>query len=50
MEHYRRAADGSWTYRAAGSGGRVTLSNGVDLIVDDVFVGVLDLPGDTLEL
>jgi Uma2 family endonuclease len=50
IEHYRRAADGSWTYRAAGSGGRVTLSTGVDLIVDELFAGVLDLPGDTLGL
>lgn len=49
IEHYLRAADGSWTYRAAGSGGRVTLSTGAELIVDELFAGVLDLPGDTLE-
>jgi Uma2 family endonuclease len=48
IEHYLRGADGSWTYRAVGSGGRVTLSTGVSLIVDEVFDGVLSLPGDTL--
>lgn len=46
IEHYRRAADGSWTYRAAGRGERVTLSTGAALIVDEVFAGVLELPGD----
>jgi len=46
IEHYRRAADGSWTYRAAGTGERVILSTGVALVVDEVFAGVLDLPGD----
>jgi Uma2 family endonuclease len=46
IEHYRRAADGSWTYRATGAGERVTLSTGVELLVDEVFAGVLDLPGD----
>ena len=46
IEHYRRAGDGSWTYRAAGSGERVTLSTGVVLIVDEVFAVALDLPGD----
>jgi Uma2 family endonuclease len=46
IEHYRRAADGSWTYRAAGPGERVTLSTGAALIVDETFADVLDLPGD----
>jgi Uma2 family endonuclease len=46
IEHYRRATDGSWTYRAAGTGERVLLSTGVVLAVDDVFAGVLSLPGD----
>lgn len=46
IEHYRRSVDGSWTYRAAGSGERVILSIGADLIVDEVFAGALDLPGD----
>src|SRR5262245_24026982 len=46
IEHYRRATDGSWTYRAAGPDERVTLSTGVAMIVDEIFAGMLDLPGD----
>jgi Uma2 family endonuclease len=46
IEHFQRATDGSWTYRAAGRGGRVTLSSGAALVVDEIFAGVLDLPGD----
>lgn len=46
IEHYRRSADGSWNYRAVGSGERVTLSAGIALAVDDLFVGVFALPGD----
>lgn len=46
IEHYRRAADGSWTYRAAGPGERVTLSLDAALIVDDIYAGLLSLPGD----
>lgn len=46
IEHYRRSADGDWNYRAAGPGERVALSTGVALIVDDVFAGVMALPGD----
>ena len=46
IEHYRRSADGSWTYRAAGPGERVTLSPGASLLVDDLFANVFILPGD----
>lgn len=46
IEHYRRGGDGSWVYRAAGAGGRVTLSSGIVLVVDQVFAGVFELPGD----
>jgi Uma2 family endonuclease len=46
IEHYRRAADGTWTYRAAGPGERVPLSLDAALIVDDVYAGLLSLPGD----
>lgn len=46
IEHYRRAVDGSWTYRAAGPGEHVTLSTGAALNVDEIFAGVIDLPGD----
>ena len=46
IEHFRRAPDRSWTYRAAGPGEGAALSIGVTLIVDHIFSGVLDLPGD----
>jgi Uma2 family endonuclease len=46
IEHFRRATDGSWTYRAAGAGERVVLSTGAALVVDEIFAGALDLPGD----
>jgi Uma2 family endonuclease len=46
IEHYRRASDGSWTYRAAGAGERVLLSTGATLFVDELFASMLDLPGD----
>jgi Uma2 family endonuclease len=46
IEHFRRAADGSWTYRAAGPGERVILSAGTVLAVDELYAGVLALPGD----
>lgn len=46
LEHFRRAADGSWTYRAAGPGERVILSAGTVLAVDELYTGVLALPGD----
>jgi Uma2 family endonuclease len=45
IEHYRRNADGSWTYRAAGPGERVVLTGGGQLAVDAVYAGVFDLPG-----
>ncbi|MCA9699930.1 MAG: Uma2 family endonuclease [Myxococcales bacterium] len=46
IEHYRRADDGSWVYRAAGPGQSVTLACGTTLPVDQLFAGVLTLPGD----
>lgn len=46
IEHYQRATDGRWTYRAAGPGEYVTLSNGATLSVDETFAGMLQLPGD----
>ena len=46
IEHFQRASDGSWTYRAAGAGGRIVLSNGATLIVDEIFAGVFELQGD----
>jgi Uma2 family endonuclease len=46
VEHYRRNADGSWTYRTAGPGEHVVLTGGDQLDVDAVYAGVLELPGD----
>jgi len=46
IEHFRRGTDGSWTYRTAGARERVTLSTGAALIVDEIYAGMLDLPGD----
>jgi Uma2 family endonuclease len=46
IEHYRRNADRSWTYRTAGSGDRVVLTGGGELAVDAIYAGVFELPGD----
>jgi Uma2 family endonuclease len=46
VEHYRRNADGSWTYRTAGPGDHVVLTGGGELAVDAVYAGVFELPGD----
>ena len=46
VEHYRRSSDGTWIYRAVGSGERVILSIGATLSVDDLFSGALALPAD----
>jgi Uma2 family endonuclease len=46
IEHYRRNANGSWTYRAAGPGELVALTGGGDLAVDAIYAGVFELPGD----
>jgi Uma2 family endonuclease len=46
IEHFRRAPDGSWIYRAADPGESITLSTEAVLIVDEIFAGVFELPGD----
>jgi Uma2 family endonuclease len=46
IEHYRRNADGSWTYRTAGTGDHIVLTGGGELAVDAVYAGVFELPGD----
>jgi Uma2 family endonuclease len=46
VEHYQRAPDGSWIYRAAGPREHVKLSTGVSIPVDEIFAGVFELPGD----
>jgi Uma2 family endonuclease len=46
VEHYRRNADGSWTYRAAGSGEHLALTGGGTFAVDAIYAGVFELPGE----
>jgi hydrogenase maturation factor HypE len=46
IEHYRRNADGSWTYRTAGPGEHVVLTGGGELAVDAIYAGMFDLPGE----
>jgi Uma2 family endonuclease len=45
IEHYRRNADGSWTFRAAGPGEQIALTGGGAIAVDAIYAGVFDLPG-----
>lgn len=46
LEHYARESDGSWRYRVVGAGGRLELTTGTSLFVDELYEGVFDLPGD----
>lgn len=46
IEHFRRQGDGQWVYQSAGAGGRVTLSTGAVLHVDDIFAGMLEIAGE----
>lgn len=46
IEQFRRDADGAWTYRVAGPGGRIELSTGTIIGVDEIYDGAFDLPGD----
>ena len=46
IEHYRRNVDGSWTFRVAGSGERITLAIGGELSIDAIYAGVFELPAD----
>jgi len=46
IEHYRRNADGSWTYRVAGPGDQITLTGGGAFAVDEIYAGVFELPRD----
>jgi Uma2 family endonuclease len=45
IEHYRRESDGSWRYRAAGPGERVTLTGGSQIEVDVIFDGAFEFVG-----
>ena len=46
IEHYRRNADGSWTYRSAGPGEQILLAGGGVLVVDAIYAGMFELPAD----
>jgi hypothetical protein len=46
IEHYRRNADGSWTYRSAGPGEHIVLTGGDELAVDAIYAGMFALPGE----
>ena len=46
IELYQRKDDGTWTYRASGRGEQVTLTSGAVLDLDEIFAGVMALPGD----
>jgi len=46
IEHFRRDRSRTWLYQVAGAGERLTLSSGVELDVDAIFAGVMQLPGD----
>ena len=48
IEHFQRDARGGWSYRSVGSGDRITLADGTELAVDDVFARVMELPGDAV--
>jgi hypothetical protein len=45
LEHFAREADG-WKYRVVGAGGRVVLATGAALVVDAIYDGAFDVPGD----
>ena len=42
-EHFRREDDGSWRYRLVEAGGKVKLASGVELSVDAIYAGALEL-------
>lgn len=46
LEHFARDANGTWLYRVAVAGERLTLTNGTVLVVDEIFEGVFNLPSD----
>lgn len=46
LEHFGREADGSWRYRVVGAGGRLELTTGVVLVVDELYEGAFEVPGD----
>lgn len=49
LEQFAREMDGSWRYRVVGAGGRLDLTNGVILVVDEIFEAAFDLPQPFVE-
>jgi Uma2 family endonuclease len=47
LEHFARETDGSWRYRVVGAGGRLELTTGTILVVDEIFDDIFDVPGDS---
>jgi Uma2 family endonuclease len=46
IEHFAREPDGSWSSRVAATGGRIELTTGRVLAVDEIYEGAFDLPGE----
>jgi Uma2 family endonuclease len=46
IEHFRRDRTRTWVYQFAGGGERLALSSGVELDIDEIFAGVMELSGD----
>lgn len=46
VEHYQRAPDRGWFYRAYAAGERLLLANGAQLDVDAIYARAFELPGD----
>ena len=46
LEHFAREEDGSWRYRVVGAGGRLVLATRAEFMVDGLYDGVFDVPGD----
>jgi Uma2 family endonuclease len=46
IEHFRRDRTRTWVYQFAAAGERLALSSGVELDVDAIFAGVMELSGD----
>ena len=46
IEHFQREEGGTWRYRAAGPGERVTLKSGASFEVDAVYAGVFEVAGE----
>jgi Uma2 family endonuclease len=46
IEHFARETDGVWRYRVAGVGGRLALTVGAEFVVDELYDGTFEFPGD----